>query len=237
MRGRGSVWRMVEYLNQLEPGANVPLAQGMKDFAIRNSGKGIVVLISDLLDKSGYQSALNYLLARQMDIYVIHVLANSLLNCLLRMLVRLRPGRPARVPVITCDRFFPTLVLPPSTTEKLALGAHLVPVGVFQELVRRQSSQPGPGVCPRPGRRERNLRRHADAGGCAGPRRDPRRRGARHQPLGVGRRDLARHWRGASPRGSERASGRRAGVPGLRRGRRHSDRRRPRGPIGPGPEA
>ena len=34
-----------------------------------------MVLISDLLDKSGYEAALRYLLARQMDIYVIHILA------------------------------------------------------------------------------------------------------------------------------------------------------------------
>jgi hypothetical protein len=51
------------------------LAEGVKSFCLRNSGKGIVVLISDLMDKAGYESALRYLASRQMDVYVIHVLS------------------------------------------------------------------------------------------------------------------------------------------------------------------
>ena len=48
------------------PPANGPdpffaLAEGVKSFCLRNSGKGIVVLISDLMDKAGYESALRYL--------------------------------------------------------------------------------------------------------------------------------------------------------------------------------
>ena len=44
-------------------------------FCLRNQGKGILVIISDLLDKSGYERALKYLVAQQMDVYVIQVLA------------------------------------------------------------------------------------------------------------------------------------------------------------------
>ena len=58
-----------------QPDETVPLAEGVKNFCLRNSGKGIVVLISDLMDKSGYEPALRYLLAQQMDVYVIHVLS------------------------------------------------------------------------------------------------------------------------------------------------------------------
>ncbi len=75
LRGRRSVWRLLEHVEQIRPGETVSLAEGMKNFCLRNTGKGIVVLITDLLDKAGYQSALRYLLARQMDIYVIHVLS------------------------------------------------------------------------------------------------------------------------------------------------------------------
>ena len=35
------------------------------------------MVISDFLDKRGYQEALRYLLARNMDIYVIHVLSQE----------------------------------------------------------------------------------------------------------------------------------------------------------------
>ena len=79
-RGRRSLWRMVNHLEQIEPGENVSLAEGVKNYCLRNSGKGIVVLISDLLDKDGFQEALRYLVARQMDAYVVHVLSPEEMN-------------------------------------------------------------------------------------------------------------------------------------------------------------
>ena len=75
LRGRHNLWRMVEYLDRIEAAENVSLAQGVKNFCLRNSGKGILVLLTDLMDKDGYESALRLLLARQMDIYVIHLLS------------------------------------------------------------------------------------------------------------------------------------------------------------------
>jgi uncharacterized protein (DUF58 family) len=75
LRGRQSLWRMLQYVEALEPGLNVPLATSVKDFCLRNSGKGILVLISDLLDKAGYESALRFLLAQDLDVYVIHILS------------------------------------------------------------------------------------------------------------------------------------------------------------------
>jgi uncharacterized protein (DUF58 family) len=79
-RGRQSVWRMVSHLDSIEAGEPVSLATGVKNFCIRNSGKGIVVLISDLMDKEGYATALKYLLSRQMDTYVIQVLSSEELD-------------------------------------------------------------------------------------------------------------------------------------------------------------
>jgi len=74
-RGRKSLWRMLDHLAQIEVGRGVSLTEGVKKFCLRNSGKGIVVLISDLMDKSGYEAALRYLAAQQMDVYVIQVLS------------------------------------------------------------------------------------------------------------------------------------------------------------------
>ncbi len=80
-RGRASGWRMFEQLINLAIAERaLPLSQGIKNFCARNSGKGIVLLISDLLDKQGYQEGLKYLLSRQMDIYVIQVLSAEELN-------------------------------------------------------------------------------------------------------------------------------------------------------------
>jgi len=59
-RGRRSLWRMLDYLEGIGPEETPPLAVGVKNFCVRNSGKGIVVLLSDLMDKQGYQAALRY---------------------------------------------------------------------------------------------------------------------------------------------------------------------------------
>jgi uncharacterized protein (DUF58 family) len=80
LRGRSSLWRMLEYLEGLAPGENVPLAEGVKNFCLRNSGKGILVLITDLMDKEGYDKALRFLVSQQMDVYVLHVLCPEELN-------------------------------------------------------------------------------------------------------------------------------------------------------------
>jgi uncharacterized protein (DUF58 family) len=80
LRGRHSMWRMQEYLSGIEANSNVSLASGIRDFSAQNTGKGIVVLISDLMDKSGYEAALRMLIAQQMDVYVIHLLSPEELN-------------------------------------------------------------------------------------------------------------------------------------------------------------
>ena len=71
---------MLEYLDGIEAGETMSLAEGVKNFCVRNSGKGIVVLISDLMDKNGYESALRYLVSQRMDVYVIHVLSQEELD-------------------------------------------------------------------------------------------------------------------------------------------------------------
>jgi uncharacterized protein (DUF58 family) len=77
VRGRSQMWRVVQYLDQLSASGSSNLTAAAKAFAIKHSGKGIVVVISDFLDKHGYEDALRYLLARNMDIYVIQVLSRE----------------------------------------------------------------------------------------------------------------------------------------------------------------
>jgi uncharacterized protein (DUF58 family) len=77
LRGRHNVWRMLNYLQSIAPGETVSLAQGVKNFCIRNPGKGIVMLISDLMDKEGYETALRYFVSAEMDCYVVHILSQE----------------------------------------------------------------------------------------------------------------------------------------------------------------
>jgi uncharacterized protein (DUF58 family) len=77
IRGRSQMWRVVQYLEALEPSGTSDLTGAAREFAMRHAGKGVVVVISDFLDKRGYQEALRYLLARNMDIYVVQVLSQE----------------------------------------------------------------------------------------------------------------------------------------------------------------
>lgn len=78
MRGKAGFRRMTQYLESIDVDDdrhNVSLLDGVRDFAMRNAGSGVVVLITDLLDKTGYESALRLLVGRRMDVFVLHVLA------------------------------------------------------------------------------------------------------------------------------------------------------------------
>ncbi len=76
-RGRRSLWRLLDFLNKVEPAGPSDLSRSMRTFSLKSSGKGIVVVLSDFMDKGGYEEALRYLIARQMDIYVIQILSQE----------------------------------------------------------------------------------------------------------------------------------------------------------------
>src|SRR5262249_24049496 len=77
LRGRKSLWRVLDFLNKIEPTGPSDLRKSLKTFSLKCSGKGIVVLLSDFMDKGGYEDALRYLVARQLDIYCIQVLSQE----------------------------------------------------------------------------------------------------------------------------------------------------------------
>jgi uncharacterized protein (DUF58 family) len=77
LRGRRSLWRLMDFLQKLEPSGPSDLRRALRSFSIKCSGKGIVVLLSDFMDKGGYEDALRYLVARQLDIYAIQILSQE----------------------------------------------------------------------------------------------------------------------------------------------------------------
>jgi uncharacterized protein (DUF58 family) len=77
VRGRRSLWRLLDFLQQLEPVGRGNLRQALRSFSIKCSGKGIVILLSDFMDKGGYEEALRYLVARQLDIYAVQILSQE----------------------------------------------------------------------------------------------------------------------------------------------------------------
>jgi hypothetical protein len=68
---------MLDFLNKVEPAGPSNLARSLKAFSLKSAGKGVVVLLSDFMDKGGYEEALRYLVARQMDVYAIQILSQE----------------------------------------------------------------------------------------------------------------------------------------------------------------
>jgi uncharacterized protein (DUF58 family) len=76
-RGRRCLWRVLELLSKLEPAGPSDLARSLRTFSLKAPGKGVVVLVSDFMDKGGYEEALRYLVARQMDVYALQILSQE----------------------------------------------------------------------------------------------------------------------------------------------------------------
>src|SRR5262245_5751136 len=58
LRGRRSLWQMVSFLQKVEPAGPSDLRRALKTFSLKCTGKGIVILLSDFMDKGGYEEAL-----------------------------------------------------------------------------------------------------------------------------------------------------------------------------------
>lgn len=90
VRSRGGLWKMLQYLEGLtpapsqDPAGNVSLHDGVKEFVLRGVSRGVVVLLTDLMDKAGYESALRMLIGRQMDVFVLQILSQEELDPPLR---------------------------------------------------------------------------------------------------------------------------------------------------------
>jgi hypothetical protein len=68
---------LLDFLGKIEPAGPGDLKQSLRAFSIQCTGKGIVVVLSDFMDKGGYEEALRYLIARQLDVYVIQILSQE----------------------------------------------------------------------------------------------------------------------------------------------------------------
>jgi uncharacterized protein (DUF58 family) len=75
VRGRRLMFKVLEFLTgtDLEGVSNFTLAA--KQFAIRHPQRGILIVLSDFLDKGGFEQGLRYLLGRELDVYAVQILA------------------------------------------------------------------------------------------------------------------------------------------------------------------
>lgn len=75
VRGRRLASQVIGFLRKIELEGVSNFAAAARRFAMRHRGKGVVIVISDFMDKGGFADGLRYLLGRNMDIYVIQVLS------------------------------------------------------------------------------------------------------------------------------------------------------------------
>jgi uncharacterized protein (DUF58 family) len=75
IRGRRYTSQVMKFLENVELEGTSHFANAAKRFALRHRGKGVVVVLSDFMDKGGYADGLRYLLSRDLDLYVIQLLS------------------------------------------------------------------------------------------------------------------------------------------------------------------
>ena len=74
-RGRKFLWPLLEFLNSIAAGGGTDSAASAYAFTVQNRRRGVVIAISDFLDKSGWDGMLKFFLARDLDIHVLHILS------------------------------------------------------------------------------------------------------------------------------------------------------------------
>lgn len=75
VRGRHLISKVLNCLVNLEPAGAGNMTAACRHFAIRHPQRGIVVVLSDFMDKGGYEEGLRYLLGRHYDLYAIQLLS------------------------------------------------------------------------------------------------------------------------------------------------------------------
>lgn len=76
-RGRGWTPRLLDFLQHAPEGGSLPLSRFVDSALGRFRGRGLVVLVSDLLDRAGHEAAILPILARRHEAIVLHVLSRE----------------------------------------------------------------------------------------------------------------------------------------------------------------
>jgi uncharacterized protein (DUF58 family) len=79
-RGRSQVWKLLDFLEETTASGGTDLAEGLRGFALRNRTPGMKVVVSDFLDKRGYEGALKWLLRGGDEAVVVQVLSPEEVN-------------------------------------------------------------------------------------------------------------------------------------------------------------
>lgn len=75
VRGRRLIHQVLNFLTDAEPQGAGNMTAACRKFAIRHPQRGVVLLLSDFMDKGGYEEGMRYLIGRKYDLYAIQLLS------------------------------------------------------------------------------------------------------------------------------------------------------------------
>lgn len=104
VRGRRLMHRVVHFLEDLPYEGTSHLAAACKTYAVRHPQKGVLIVLSDFLDKGGFEAGLRYLLGRSLDVYAIQILAPDEIEPRLAGDLRLRDAEDGDIAEVTVSR-------------------------------------------------------------------------------------------------------------------------------------
>ncbi|MAH66764.1 MAG: DUF58 domain-containing protein [Phycisphaerae bacterium] len=75
LRGRRRTHEMGRWLLELEPGGDGGFEEAMRRIALTRQGRGVMIVLSDFLQKEGFERGLRYVAGRGYDVFAMQVLA------------------------------------------------------------------------------------------------------------------------------------------------------------------
>jgi uncharacterized protein (DUF58 family) len=75
MRGRRRVAGMLEFIDKLQPTGPSNFANACKRFALTHRSKGVLVILSDFFDKTGFENGLRYVSGSKYDTFAVQILS------------------------------------------------------------------------------------------------------------------------------------------------------------------
>ena len=79
-RGRPSFARLLGTIEKIQASGSGDFNKSLRNFSLRATGRGVVIILSDFMDKAGYDEGLRFLSARSLDVYAIQILAEEEIN-------------------------------------------------------------------------------------------------------------------------------------------------------------
>ena len=75
LRGRRRTHEAGKWLLNLRPGGGDEFEEAMKSMALARQGRGVMIVLSDFLQKNGYEKGLRYVAGRGYDVFVMQILS------------------------------------------------------------------------------------------------------------------------------------------------------------------